>query len=55
MREWGIDYETLATVNPDLVMISITPFGQTGPYSEWKGYDLNAFHHRRRTPVRGEA
>jgi crotonobetainyl-CoA:carnitine CoA-transferase CaiB-like acyl-CoA transferase len=25
-------------------MISLTPFGQTGPYSEWNGYDLNAFH-----------
>jgi crotonobetainyl-CoA:carnitine CoA-transferase CaiB-like acyl-CoA transferase len=25
-------------------MISITPFGQTGPYSEWNGHDLNAFH-----------
>ena len=25
-------------------MISITPFGQTGPYSDWKGYDLNAYH-----------
>jgi len=25
-------------------MISITPFGQTGPYAEWKAYDLNAYH-----------
>ncbi|MFN8036468.1 MAG: CoA transferase [Acidimicrobiia bacterium] len=44
MRERGLDYAALAAVNPDLVMISITPFGQTGPYSEWKAYDLNAFH-----------
>jgi crotonobetainyl-CoA:carnitine CoA-transferase CaiB-like acyl-CoA transferase len=44
MREWGLDYESLSRVNPDLVMVSITPFGQTGPYAEWKGYDLNAFH-----------
>lgn len=44
MRELRLDYATLATVNPNLVMISITPFGQTGPYSEWHGYDLNAFH-----------
>ncbi len=44
MRERRLDYETLAEVNPDLVMISITPFGQTGPYSTWSGYDLNAFH-----------
>jgi crotonobetainyl-CoA:carnitine CoA-transferase CaiB-like acyl-CoA transferase len=44
MRRWGLDYASLSRVNPDLVMISITPFGQTGPYSEWKGHDLNAFH-----------
>ncbi|MCP5056400.1 MAG: CoA transferase [bacterium] len=44
MQEWGLDYGTLSALNPDLVMISITPFGQTGPYSGWKGYDLNAFH-----------
>jgi crotonobetainyl-CoA:carnitine CoA-transferase CaiB-like acyl-CoA transferase len=44
MRDWGLDFATLSEVNPDLVMISITPFGQTGPYSDWKGYDLNAFH-----------
>ncbi|MBW2268680.1 MAG: CoA transferase [Deltaproteobacteria bacterium] len=44
MREWGLEYAALSEVNPDLVMISITPFGQTGPYADWKGYDLNAFH-----------
>ena len=44
MRELRLDYAALEPVNPDLVVVSITPFGQTGPYSEWKGYDLNAFH-----------
>ena len=44
MKEWGLDYATLAEVNPDLVVVSITPFGQTGPYSNWNGYDLNAYH-----------
>ncbi|NMG01193.1 CoA transferase, partial [Aromatoleum toluolicum] len=44
MRAWGLDYPTLAETNPDLVVISITPFGQSGPYSGWNGYDLNAFH-----------
>ncbi len=44
MREWGLDYAQLAAVNPDLVVISITPYGQSGPYSDWKGCDLNAFH-----------
>ena len=44
VRDWGLDYATLANVNPNLVMISITPFGQSGPYADWKGCDLNAFH-----------
>jgi crotonobetainyl-CoA:carnitine CoA-transferase CaiB-like acyl-CoA transferase len=44
MRELGLDYATLEPVNQNLVVVSITPFGQTGPYSDWKGYDLNAFH-----------
>jgi crotonobetainyl-CoA:carnitine CoA-transferase CaiB-like acyl-CoA transferase len=44
MRSRGLDYASLAALNPELVMISITPFGQTGPYANWNGYDLNAFH-----------
>ncbi len=44
MRDWGLDYASLSARNPNLVMISITPFGQTGPYADWKGTDLNAFH-----------
>ena len=44
MRAWGLTWESLAAINPVLVMISITPFGQTGPYSEWNAYDLNAYH-----------
>jgi len=44
MREWQLDYPKLALLNPELVMISITPFGQTGPYANWSGCDLNAFH-----------
>lgn len=44
MQAWGLDYETLARVNENLVVISITPFGQTGPYSGWNAYDLNAYH-----------
>ncbi len=44
MREWNLTYEQVQVINPRLVMISITPFGQSGPYSGWNGYDLNAFH-----------
>lgn len=44
MKAWDLDYAAIAEANPNLVMISITPFGQTGPYSGWNGYDLNAYH-----------
>lgn len=43
-RAWDLRWEAFEAVNPELVMISITPFGRTGPYSEWRGSDLNAFH-----------
>lgn len=44
LRRLGLTYAELSALNPDLVMVSITPFGLTGPYADWKGYDLNAFH-----------
>jgi len=37
-----LDYAALASINPRLVMVSITPFGQTGPYSRFKGAELIA-------------
>ena len=40
----GIHYENLARLNPSLVMTSITPFGQTGPYRDYKGCDLISSH-----------
>ena len=36
----GLGYETLHALNPRLIVTSITPFGQTGPYRDWKGTDL---------------
>ena len=27
--------------NPNIVVVSISPFGETGPYRDWAGYDLN--------------
>ena len=36
----GLDFETLHALNPGLIVTSITPFGQSGPYSGWKGSDL---------------
>ncbi len=44
LRDWDLDLGAISKANPDLVAISITPFGRSGPYAEWCGYDLNAFH-----------
>jgi crotonobetainyl-CoA:carnitine CoA-transferase CaiB-like acyl-CoA transferase len=40
----GLGYQNLRIVNPRLIMASITPFGQTGPYKNYKAYDLNCYH-----------
>ncbi|OGA54099.1 MAG: hypothetical protein A3G24_01550 [Betaproteobacteria bacterium RIFCSPLOWO2_12_FULL_62_13] len=37
MKQWGLDYETLSAVNPGLVMLHISGYGQTGPYSNRPG------------------
>ena len=41
MDRLEVDYETLRTHNDQLVMASITPFGLTGPYRNYKAYDIN--------------
>ena len=44
VEEFGFDYDILKELNPRLVMTSITPFGQTGPYRDYKACDLTSFH-----------
>ncbi len=39
LARYGLDYESLAAVNPRLVYASITGFGQTGPRAAEPGYD----------------
>lgn len=36
MARLGLDYDTLAAINPRLVMTSISNYGQTGPYRDYK-------------------
>jgi len=40
----GLGYEELSELKPGLIMTSITPFGQTGPYRDYKAYPLNSIH-----------
>ena len=36
----GLGYETLSKINPGVIMVSITDFGQRGPYRDYKGSDI---------------
>ena len=38
MARWGLEYEALRAVRPDLVMISMPLFARTGPWSQYMGY-----------------
>ena len=40
LAAYGLDYASLAALNPALVYCSITGFGQTGPYAPRAGYDV---------------
>jgi CoA:oxalate CoA-transferase len=44
MARWGINYPGLKKLNPALIVTSITPFGQTGPFKNYKGSDLISSH-----------
>ena len=38
LEKWGLSYDTLSKINPGLIMIRITGFGQTGPNSHKPGF-----------------
>lgn len=40
MKSIGLDFDTLNAINPGLVMASVTPFGQTGPWKDYHSSDL---------------
>ncbi|HJM92504.1 MAG: CoA transferase [Alphaproteobacteria bacterium] len=39
----GLDHAALARENPGLIMVSVTPFGQTGPYSTFESEDIVSY------------
>lgn len=43
MASLGLGYQELKEINPSLVMTSITPFGQDGPYSDYEATELTLF------------
>jgi len=44
MASVGLGYADLARGNPGLVMTSITPFGQTGPYRDYRAHPITLFN-----------
>ena len=39
----GLGYSDLEKINPKVIMVSIAPFGHTGPYKDWKTSDIVAW------------
>jgi len=40
MEKWGLGYDALAQINPGLIMVRISGYGQSGPYSKRPGYGV---------------
>jgi crotonobetainyl-CoA:carnitine CoA-transferase CaiB-like acyl-CoA transferase len=41
VKRLGVDYDTLSAINPRIICCSISGFGQTGPYANLVGHDIN--------------
>ena len=38
MPSWGLDYEGVRKIKPDIIMLSMSGFGRTGPWKDWVSY-----------------
>src|SRR5690554_184619 len=38
MEKWGLGYESLSQINPGLIMLRVSGYGQTGPYRDRPGF-----------------
>ena len=42
LEKWGMGYEALSATNPDLIMLRVSGYGQTGPYKDKPGFGVVA-------------
>ena len=40
LEKWGMSYEALSAVNPGLIMLRVSGYGQTGPYRDLAGFGV---------------
>lgn len=40
MAEWGLGYGDLEAIRPGIILVSVSRFGQTGPYRDFKGNEI---------------
>ena len=55
VERWGLGYEKIAAVNPEIVMLSQTGFGQTGPRSHYLAYASTVFSFAGLTQIWGQS
>ena len=40
LEKWGLGWDVLSAINPDLVMLRVSGYGQTGPYCDLPGFGV---------------
>ncbi|MCA9856198.1 MAG: CoA transferase, partial [Dehalococcoidia bacterium] len=55
LHEIGFGYEDVRAINPGLIYTSITPFGQTGPYSQFNAWEITFYALSGQMHITGEA
>ena len=58
MRNWGLDYQAVRAIKPDIIYFSTCQMGQTGPHARYAGFGqlaaaLAGFYHSTGWPDRG--
>jgi len=41
VKRLGVDYEAVKAIKPDIIYCAMTGYGQTGPYKDYVGHDIN--------------